>query len=126
MLLSLKPLSFIAIIIFMICLKQSQCINEELLNPKLTIEEMLNSKWRLSNGDGDLGEFIFYKDGRFSMPTINWNAFWTFDGKVLRLLNTDRSLNTRMHHFYRDFYGKWHIRGPYVGLNDWEDVIIQV
>lgn len=55
MLISLKPLSLIAIIMFMICLKQSQCINEELLNPKLTIEEIINSKWRFSHGDGDLG-----------------------------------------------------------------------
>lgn len=46
MLINLKPLSLIAIIIFMICLKQSQCINEELLNPKLTLQEILNSKWK--------------------------------------------------------------------------------
>jgi hypothetical protein len=110
----------------MICFKPSQSINEELLNPVLTIEEIVNSNWKFYNSNGYEGDIRFERDGRVIYTATNGIGFWKFDGKVFLLYNKDRVLHTRMHHFFRDFFGKWHVRGPFLHANDWEHGIIQI
>ncbi len=82
-----KLFSFIlATVILMACVNQTNSVNEQLLNPVLTIEEIVNSQWKFFNIDGYLGDIKFEKDSRVTLYDHFNEKFWQFDRGVFPFL----------------------------------------
>jgi hypothetical protein len=121
MIINFKALTF-ALVTFMLLFCET---SQHYLSPDFSREDLINSQWKFLNGDGFLGDIKFEADGTITLYNNFNEKFWTFDGKVVTLLNGHRHPTARLHHQFRDGYGKWHVRGPFLHRNNWEHLIIQ-
>ena len=85
----------------------------------------MESTWTFLNDDGLLGNIKFNKGGSISVYDSEHERFWSFDGMFLTVMNWKKQPNVKYVDARRDFYGKWHLQGMYIGNQGWRHYLVQ-
>lgn len=86
------------------------------------------NQWIFKNDNGYLGIMKFEQDGTISGYVSDYNEkYWRIENGALTILNKDKNPSCRFVQIFKDFAGKWHAQGLYIGSsNGWRHYIQEI
>ena len=96
-------------ILFLVLCKLTLAADNE-----LTLENVLDSTWKFYNDAGFLGTMKFERDGTISGYQNPNEVFWSFNGNVLHIYDSEDVLSCKFVNTINDFFGKWHLSGRFL------------